>query len=115
MGKRIGRGPGGHMEFGETPESCAIRETEEETGLRITSVVRAEYSNDFFEDLGKHYVTLFTLTKFFQGDPVICEPEKCASWEWVPFEKIPSPLFLPLENLFQGKALEVLEKFAKMA
>ncbi|MDX8431022.1 MAG: NUDIX domain-containing protein [Candidatus Algichlamydia australiensis] len=47
LGKRInahGTGayapPGGHLEFGETPEECAVRELLEETGLTAKSKAR---------------------------------------------------------------------------
>ena len=30
-------GVGGHIEPGETPEACVLREVQEETGLRLTA------------------------------------------------------------------------------
>jgi 8-oxo-dGTP diphosphatase len=30
--------PGGHLEYGESPEACAARETLEETGVTISTV-----------------------------------------------------------------------------
>jgi hypothetical protein len=30
------------------------------------------------------------------------EPEKCDSWEWVPYGAIPEPRFLPLQLLLDG-------------
>lgn len=31
--------------------------------------------------------------------PRTLEPEKCAGWEWHPYDEIPRPTFLPLEKL----------------
>ena len=66
LGKRIsnlGGGtwapPAGHLEFGETPEECAYRETLEEVGIIITNLRRGPYTNDIFIDNQKHYITLF--------------------------------------------------------
>ncbi|KAL8672705.1 MAG: hypothetical protein Q9168_002830 [Polycauliona sp. 1 TL-2023] len=66
LGKRInshGAGtwatPGGHLEFGETPERCAAREVLEETGLKIKDMRFLTTTNDFMPDEGRHYVTLF--------------------------------------------------------
>lgn len=53
--------PGGHLEVGESPEACAVREVAEETGLvvREEDVRFVTATNDIFAREGKHYVTLF--------------------------------------------------------
>jgi 8-oxo-dGTP diphosphatase len=38
--------PGGHLEFGETPEQCAIREVFEEVGLAIGQMRFRAITND---------------------------------------------------------------------
>ena len=51
--------PGGHLEFGETPEECAIREAKEETAVDITDVEFRAITNDIFERDGLHYITIW--------------------------------------------------------
>ena len=53
--------PGGHLEFQETFDSCAIRETEEETGLAVTNPRLAWVENSFWGQgqEQQHYVTIF--------------------------------------------------------
>ena len=46
--------PGGHLEYGETPEQCALREVAEECGVKITNLRRGPYTNDVHESEGKH-------------------------------------------------------------
>lgn len=98
--------PGGHLEYGESLETCARREVKEETGLEIENIRPGSFTNDLFSQEGKHYVTLFMLADCPRGEPAICEPEKCEIWEWFPADALPRPLFLPLENLLaSGKDL----------
>ena len=106
LGKRMGAHgegswsfPGGHLEGNEKVEDCAQRETEEETGIRIKNIRKATYTNDIFADENKHYVTLFVLADHDSGEVRICEPEKCEKWEWFEWANLPSPLFIPVENL----------------
>lgn len=53
--------PGGHLNFGESFETCAMREVLEETGLQVKddSVRFLTATNDVMPSEHKHYVTIF--------------------------------------------------------
>ena len=53
--------PGGHLDFGESPEECAVRETLEETGLVVTPLGILSVTNDVFAAENKHYITFCVL------------------------------------------------------
>lgn len=95
--------PGGHLEFGETPEQCAKREVLEEVGIKVKNLSRVPYTNDIFELEGKHYVTLYIQCEYASGKVTAMEPDKTESWEWISWEKIPKNVFLPLKNLLKTK------------
>ena len=90
--------PGGKLEHGESWETCAKRETEEEALIRIKDVRYLTATNDIFKE-GPHYVTIFVKTTEYEGTPAIAEPEKCTDMGWFSWNDLPSPLFLPLQQL----------------
>ena len=70
-------GIGGHLEAGETPEACILRECREETGLtlldpRYRGIVR--FRSDVFPDEDMY---LFTATRF-EGEQIPCDEGELA-------------------------------------
>ena len=94
--------PGGHLELNETWEDCARRETMEETGIKIKNIRFSAATNDIFTLEEKHYITILMLSDYDSGEVAIMEPEKCSGWEWFDWDNLPSPLFLPVENLLKN-------------
>lgn len=99
-GARTWGPPGGHLEFGETLENCAVREVLEETGMRIDDPVFCALTNSIFEEEGAHYVSLF-MKVLLEDDqiPRVCEPDKTQEWRWFSQDNLPSSLFMPLQQL----------------
>ena len=95
--------PGGHLDFGETPEECAIRETKEETDVDITDVRFRAITNDHFAAEAKHYITIWMEGRYLAGEPIINAADELTAVGWFAWDALPEPLFLPLQNLLAGK------------
>ena len=93
--------PGGHLEFNESWGDCASRETLEETGITIKNIRFGTTTNDIFQPEGKHYISIFMLSDYDSGEVKVMEPEKCERWDWFEWNKLPQPLFLPIQNLLK--------------
>lgn len=93
--------PGGHLEMGESFLACCKREVREEVGLELKTVELLGVVNNVFSP-NKHYVNLDFLAKGVSGEPKIGEPEKIKKIGWYDLNKLPSPLMLPVVNLFKN-------------
>jgi len=91
--------PGGHLEFGESWEMCAARETLEEAGISIKNLKFFTSTNDIRLDKGTHYTTIWILAEYAAGEVCNREPEKCEGWDWFVWEQMPRPLFQPTETI----------------
>lgn len=100
--------PGGHLEYGETPEECAARETLEEVGLEVSRVRFLAVTNDVFDEIGKHYITLWMTGDCPSGEPRIAAAYEVAEWGWYTLDALPAPLFLPLDNLLAGRSYPMI-------
>lgn len=105
LGERIGAHgantwatPGGHLEFSESVEQCAIREVLEETGLNVSKITKLDFTNDIFSTENKHYITLYVEADYEGGEALLKEPSKCLQWRWCDINNLPTPLFTSLEN-----------------
>ncbi|KAJ4266102.1 hypothetical protein NW762_004080 [Fusarium torreyae] len=109
--------PGGHLDYGESFLECAARETLEETGLKVRPIKVVAVTNDVFEEVHKHYITIFVRCEMEDenAEPQIIEPNKCEGWYWKKWEDLKQllpgasetqteKLFLPLINLLQQTA-----------
>lgn len=90
--------PGGHLEYGESPQECAIREVEEEVGVLISNPTFFTVTNDLFEEEGKHYVTIWIEARYVSGEAQVNSARETSAVGWFPWDALPTPRFLPLEN-----------------
>jgi len=102
--------PSGHIDFGETPEQTAQRETLEETGIHITNLNFLGITNDVFESAQKHYITLWFNAIYQSGEATCKAPEEESEVGWFRQDDLPQPLFLPLQHLLEGKVYHSMVK-----
>ncbi|GAA1191611.1 nucleotide triphosphate diphosphatase NUDT15 [Pseudonocardia alaniniphila] len=102
--------PGGHQEFGESPERTAVREVAEETGLVVAVTPRLGFTDDPMPDIGRHYVTLFLACSRITGEPRLMEPEKATALDWLTVDELRArrnELFVPLRHCLDDGLLDL--------
>ena len=72
-------GVGGHVENGETPEECLLREVKEETGLVLTAY-RLRGLVTFLSDVGEPELMCVFTADAFDGEMIECDEGELA---WV--------------------------------
>jgi len=85
--------PGGHLEYMETIEECAKRETFEETGIEIKNI-KFQFLANVRKYKPKHYVHIGVIAEWKEGEPKLKEPDRCEGWNWYNLDELPEPLFL---------------------
>ena len=84
--------PGGHLDYMESFEKCARRETLEECGIEIQNI-RFHFVANVKKYAPKQYVHIGLITDWKDKEPKVLEPERCEEWRWYNLNNIPRPLF----------------------
>ena len=95
--------PGGHLEYGEKPEDCAIREVKEETNIDVGNVRFRAITNDIFVEDEKHYITIWMEGEYSSGEPIVNAAYEMCEVGWFSWDELPNELFLPFRNFIEGK------------
>jgi len=95
--------PGGHLEYMESFEDCARRETREEVGIEIKNL-RFNYLANVSNYTPRHYVHVGLIADWASGEPTVLEPHKNDSWAWYDLKELPAPLFKMCAMAFDSLA-----------
>ena len=102
--------PGGYLEHGESFESCARRETAEETGIAVTTPKLLTVTNDISPRRQRHYVTIWMVAEWHSGEARTVDRYEVAQVRWCEIDQLPQPLFPPFANLLRTEAFARLEQ-----
>jgi len=94
--------PGGHLDFGESPETCAVREAFEETGITVSNIEFVAITNDVLADVGKHYLTVWMRGDADSDAAQVSDTVEINELGWFSPDQLPSPLHLYFQNLIDG-------------
>ncbi len=81
--------PAGHIEAGESLKEAALRELEEEAGVvaQAEDLVQAHAMYRRYPE--RTYADYYFVCDTWEGEPTICEPEKCDDARWVDGQNLP--------------------------
>lgn len=93
--------PGGCVEFGETVEQAAIRETKEEFGIDVKITRLLKLHNQLLPGEKQHWVNPMFEARLLKGEPKRMEPDKILEIKWFPLDKLPENLTTNWQELFK--------------
>lgn len=99
LGKNYWGSGGGHLELGESLKEGALRELAEEAGEAVV-VNNVNFLGvvNFTEMQPKHYVDISFYADWISGEPTNNSPRETTDWQWFELNKLPTPLFPPIEK-----------------
>ena len=98
--------PAGHVDEGELPVDCIIREAKEEVGISIQpeEIEFAHVSYRPKHDNTADRVDFFFYGRKWQGEIKNTEPDKASDWEWIDIAKLPEKILPQVKDaIFSSK------------
>jgi len=94
--------PGGKLHFKESLAEGAVREMQEETGIKIenASLKLVSVADDIAHDA--HFITIGFMCERFAGEPGVMEPEEITEWRWFPINDLPVKVFPPSRKVLEN-------------
>lgn len=103
--------PSGKTDEGESPKVAAKRELMEEAGVQVDEK-DLELFHSYLNITEEPWLGLMFRTKRWQGDPKICEPEKCDEAGFYSLEAIPNHV---TQQVSDGLARVVTANFIEVS
>ena len=92
---------GGKLDFLETLEQCALRETLEEVGAAISIDSLLCVTDHLLPGEGQHWVSPAFLARVSSRDTRNCEPDKTQEVRWFPIDNLPPNLTITARNAIE--------------
>ena len=92
---------GGHLEFKESFEECAKRETREEAGIEIKNLKFLSVSNIDRHERRQDVLISFS-ADWESGEPRTLVDEKVEDWKWYSLDELPVPIFYPAQVIINS-------------
>jgi 8-oxo-dGTP diphosphatase len=97
---------GGKVDFLETLEQCAVRETREEVGLEVRLVRLLCVTDHHLPQEGQHWVSPAYLGQILAGEARNREPVKTREVSWFPLSALPPNLTITARNAIEAYSRE---------
>jgi 8-oxo-dGTP diphosphatase len=92
--------PGGKLDFGESFEDAARRETMEETGIALKDIKVIAVNNNKSDSA--QFVTVGLVSESFEGEAKAMEPDEITEWKWFELDKLPKPMYFPSAKIVKN-------------
>jgi len=89
---------GGKLDYLETPQDCAVRETREEVGLEISLETLLCVTDHLLPQERQHWVSPAYLGRVLKGETQNCEPHKTSEVRWFALADLPPNLTMTARN-----------------